>query len=96
MQLDCSSCHLNYELDSLRAEEINADGHTMRSGFVREVRGYLSIGIDDEREPRLGASKVVFTCDYPSKDCGSPLTGGWNLRLFVFDNRSRTRGGRLP
>lgn len=94
MQLDCSSCHLNYAVDSLRAEEINADGHTMRSGFVREVRGYLSIDIDDEGEPKPGASKVDFTCDYPAKDGGAPVTGGWSLRLFVFANEPQESHAR--
>ena len=86
MQLDCSSCHLNYMYNALRADEINADGYTLRSGMVRETRGFLNEDLDDKGEPLPGATKVDFIYDHPAKDGAATVHGGWSLRLFVLSN----------
>ena len=86
MQLDCSSCHLNYLHDALRAEDLNADGLAVRNGLVRETVGFNVEDLDAVGNSLPGATKVDFVFDYPAKDGGASVRGGWSLRLFVFAN----------
>jgi len=76
MQLDCSSCHLNYLHDALRAEDLNADGLAVRNGLVRETVGFDIEDLDAVGNPLPGATKVSFSFNYPAKDGGASVRGG--------------------
>ena len=81
-QLDCSSCHLSYEMNT---NDLNADGPTVNGGKVRRARCYRTEDIDALTGNSIpGATKVEHVWGF-KLDNDDIVHDAWSLRMFVLD-----------